>query len=97
MTTQILDLTVIIPNYNTKDLICACIASIYEHTKGISYEVICIDDNSQDGSADMIANKFPGVILVRNKVNQNYVRNNNLGMSGLWTHVLILPLVDPSC
>jgi GT2 family glycosyltransferase len=81
MTEQMLDLTIIIPNYNTKDLLHNCIASIYEHTNGISFEVICIDDNSRDGSADMVAEDFPDVILVRNTVNQLYVNNNNLGMS----------------
>lgn len=80
MTGQMLDLTIIIPNYNTKVLLRNCLASIYEHTKGITFEVICIDDVSPDGSADMVAGEFPNVILIRNTVNQNYVRNNNLGM-----------------
>jgi GT2 family glycosyltransferase len=76
-----LDLTIIIPNYNTKALLRSCLASIYEHTKGITFEIICIDDHSRDGSADMVASEFPGAILVRNHVNHNYVINNNLGMS----------------
>ena len=80
MTEQLYDLTIIIPNYNTKDLLRNCIASIYQNTKEISFEIICIDDNSTDGSADMVANTFPDVILVRNKVNKLYVENNNFGM-----------------
>src|SRR5579872_2614160 len=75
-----LDLTIIIPNYNTRELLRQCIASIYEHTSGISFEIICIDDNSTDGSADMVAARFPDVILVRNTVGQLYAKNNNLGM-----------------
>jgi GT2 family glycosyltransferase len=75
-----LDLTVIIPSYNTRSLLRGCISSIYEHTRGISFEVICIDDNSEDGSADRVAESFPQVILVRNQANQGYVRNTNLGM-----------------
>jgi hypothetical protein len=77
---NLLDLTVIIPNYNTRRLLRDCISSIYEHTRGIRFEVICIDDNSRDGSADMVAQGFPQVILVRNQANQGYVRNTNLGM-----------------
>jgi GT2 family glycosyltransferase len=77
---NLLDLTVIIPSYNTRRLLGDCISSIYEHTHGISFEVICIDDNSWDGSADRVAGEFPQVILVRNHVNQGYVRNTNLGM-----------------
>jgi hypothetical protein len=75
-----LDLTVIIPSYNTRRLLRDCIASIYEHTRGVRFEVICIDDHSSDGSADMVATSFPAVILVRNEVNRGYVRNTNLGM-----------------
>jgi GT2 family glycosyltransferase len=74
------DLTVIIPSYNTRHLLRDCISSIYERTHGIAYEIICIDDQSHDGSADMVAEAFPEVILVRNQTNQSYVRNNNLGM-----------------
>jgi GT2 family glycosyltransferase len=81
MTEKMLDITIIVPNYNTKGLLRNCLGSIFEHTKGITFEIICIDDNSPDGSADMVAGEFPNVILIRNVVNQNYVRNNNLGMS----------------
>jgi GT2 family glycosyltransferase len=77
---NLLDLTIIIPSYNTGGLLRDCISSIYQHTRGISFETICIDDNSPDGSADMVAEGFPEVVLVRNPVNQFYVRNNNLGM-----------------
>ena len=75
-----LDLTVIIPSYNTTRLLSDCISSIYAHTRDLNFEVICIDDNSRDGSADMVAESFPNVILVRNHANQGYVRNTNLGM-----------------
>ena len=75
-----LDITIIIPNYNTRDLLLQCIASIYEHTSEISFEIICIDDNSMDGSADNVATRFPEVILIRNKTTQLYAKNNNLGL-----------------
>jgi GT2 family glycosyltransferase len=75
-----LDLTVIIPSYNTRQLLRNCITSIYDHTRGITFEVIVIDDHSADGSADMVAEAFPETILVRNQANQGYVLNTNLGM-----------------
>ncbi|MGB8013693.1 MAG: glycosyltransferase family 2 protein [Terriglobales bacterium] len=78
---NLLDLTVIIPSFNTRRLLRNCIASIHEHTRGIAFEVICIDDDSRDGSAEMVAEAFPEVILLRNTVNQGYVKNTNLGMS----------------
>ncbi len=75
-----LDITIIIANYNTRELLHQCIESIYEYTAGISFEIICIDDNSSDGSAEMVATIFPSVILIRNKVGQRYAKNNNHGM-----------------
>ena len=80
MTEPMLDLTIIIPSYNTRELLYDCIQSIYQHTTGITFEIICLDDNSPDRSADMVAEFFPQVILVRNPVNLFYTKNNNLGM-----------------
>jgi GT2 family glycosyltransferase len=77
---ELLDLTVIVPNYNTRELLRQCISSIYENTRDIGYEVVCIDDNSSDGSADMVAESFPWVRLVRNSQGKMYARNNNLGL-----------------
>src|SRR5664279_5395650 len=76
----LLDLTIIIANYNTRELLRSCIESVYQHTEGIDFEVICIDDDSPDGSADMVAAFFPQVILVRNTERLLYAKNHNLGM-----------------
>jgi GT2 family glycosyltransferase len=78
--TALLDLTIIIPNYNTRELLHQCLQSIYENTHRITFEVICIDDNSSDGSADMVEEFFPQVILVRNRTGQYYAKNNNRGL-----------------
>lgn len=76
----LLDISIIVPSYNTGDMLRQCLASIYEHTRGIAFEIICVDDNSPDMSADMVEKEFPEVILVRNAVNQLYAKNNNLGL-----------------
>lgn len=80
MTGPLLDLTVIIPSYNTRELLQNCLESIYRHTDGIAFEVICVDGNSPDGSADMVAEVFPDVILVRNPVNESYAKSVNQGI-----------------
>ncbi len=80
MAEPLLDLTIIVPSYNTLELLSACLASIYRHTSGITFEIICLDDASPDASADMVAETFPSVILVRNQTNQYYARNNNAGL-----------------
>lgn len=78
--TALLDLTIIIPNYNTRELLHQCLQSIYENTHSIAFEVICIDDNSSDRSADMVEELFPQVILLRNDTGQYYAKNNNRGL-----------------
>lgn len=80
MAEPLLDLTIIIPSYNTRELLRSCLSSIYEHTTGISFEIICVDDASPDASADMVAASFPQVALVRNPSNQGYAKNNNIGL-----------------
>jgi GT2 family glycosyltransferase len=75
-----IDLTVIITNYNTRALLRNCIASIYRYTEGVTFEIICVDGNSPDGSANMVAAEFPEVALVRNAVNESYARSVNQGL-----------------
>ncbi|HLI62703.1 MAG TPA: glycosyltransferase family 2 protein [Terriglobales bacterium] len=75
-----IDLTIIIPNYNTRELLRNCLDSIYRYTEGIRFEIICVDGNSPDGSADMVAKEFPQVILVRKESNESYARSVNQGL-----------------
>jgi len=74
------DLSIIIVNWNTKNLLKQCLESIKDHTKKISYEIIVIDNASTDGSADMVETDFPEVILIKNKTNKGYGRANNQGL-----------------
>ncbi len=74
------DLSVIIASYNTRDLLKACIDSIYSNTHEISYEIIVVDDLSSDGSPEMVRKSFPGVKLICNTENLKYVKANNAGL-----------------
>ncbi len=49
-----MDVSIIIVNYNTKQLLKDCLNSIYEHTENISFEVIVSDNGSKDGSIEML-------------------------------------------
>jgi len=75
-----MDLSIIIANYNHKDLLEGCIPSIYKHTKGINYEIIVIDDCSTDESVDFIKKNFPKVKLIVNEKNLGPIVANNLGI-----------------
>ncbi len=71
------DLTVIIVNWNTRELLQGCLRSLYQHTHGISYKVIVVDNASSDGSHEMVAREFPEAHLIRNHENLGFSRANN--------------------
>lgn len=75
-----LDLSIVIVSFNTRQILLDCIESIYAFTGDIEYEIFVVDNNSADGSADAIAGKFPGVVLIRNSENRGFSAANNQGM-----------------
>lgn len=75
-----MDVSIIIVNYNTKELTINCLKSIYENTKGISFEVIVSDNGSTDGSIEQIKQAFPQVILLENNENLGFGAANNKGL-----------------
>ena len=72
-----LDLSICIVNWNVKDLLKACLGSIYTNTKDISFEVIVVDNNSSDESVRMIKSDFRQVKLIENKTNAGFTKANN--------------------
>ncbi len=74
------DLSIVIVSYNTKDLLKECIESIYKNSKDLSLEIIVVDNNSYDGSVEMISKNFKDVILVKNKENLGFSKANNIGV-----------------
>jgi N-acetylglucosaminyl-diphospho-decaprenol L-rhamnosyltransferase len=72
------DLSIIIISYNTQALTLACLKSVYEQTQGISYEVIVLDNNSPDNSAQAIASTFPQVHLIQSPINLGFAEGNNV-------------------
>ena len=75
-----IDASIIIVTYNTKDFTRQCLMSIYDNVRSISFEIICIDNNSKDGTSAMIKKDFQDVILIESKRNLGYSRANNLGI-----------------
>lgn len=72
-------LSIILVSYNTEALLRECLASVYAHTHGCSFEVIVVDNASQDGSVAMLRNEFPAVRCIEAGANLGFGAGNNLG------------------
>ncbi len=78
-----IDLSIIIINWNTKQLLMDCLASIYKTVRDISFELIVVDNGSTDGSVEAVSAKYPGVIIILNSSNQGFARANNAAMKNM--------------
>ncbi|AWM34915.1 glycosyltransferase family 2 protein [Hymenobacter nivis] len=76
-----IQVSVIIINYNTFRLTSEAIASVQQHTRGVSYEVIVVDNASTECDPGRFVEAFPTVRLVRNPENSGFAKGNNLGIA----------------
>ncbi len=65
-------LSIIILNYNTRELLWQCLKSI-----AYSCQIIVVDNNSSDGSVTMVEKEFPKVEIIKRNINDGYTRGNN--------------------
>ena len=72
-------LSIIIISYNTSEIICNCIKSLYSHII-IPIEIIVVDNNSKDDTLLKISELFPDVIVIKNSENLFFARANNQGL-----------------
>lgn len=73
-------LTVIVVNTNTREMTCECLRSIYENAPSGEFEIIVVDNASEDGSCEAIESRFPAVRLIRNSQNVGFSVGNNQGL-----------------
>jgi len=70
-------LSIIIVNYNVKHYLEQCLDSVINALKGIDSEILVVDNNSTDGSQQMLAQKFPFIKSIQNKENWGFSKANN--------------------
>ncbi len=70
-------LSVIIVNFNVKHYLEQCLVSVMNALKGIDSEIIVVDNNSSDGSQQMLAEKYPRITSILNKENLGFSKANN--------------------
>ncbi len=81
------DISIIIVNWNTRDLLINCIVSVYNTIKNLSLEIWVADNGSIDGSVETIRKKFPDVMIIENKKNLGFAKASNHAlrqMNGLY-------------
>lgn len=70
-------LSIVVLNYNTKDLLINCLTSLEAAHVEVDFETIVVDNASIDGSVDMVRQEFPRVIVIRNQKNLGFAKGNN--------------------
>jgi GT2 family glycosyltransferase len=76
------DLSIIIVSWNVRQLLHACLQSIWNGRGDLELEVIVVDGGSKDGSPEMVQSDFPWVRLIARADNVGFPRGNNLGLAG---------------
>lgn len=76
-----MQLSIIIINYNTFTLTCKCIASVHEKLLDVEYEIILVDNASQECDPQLFTTKFPGIKLIVSAVNNGFAGGNNMGLT----------------
>ncbi|UCB51854.1 MAG: glycosyltransferase family 2 protein [Candidatus Zixiibacteriota bacterium] len=77
---QDIDLSIIIVNYNVRDLLRKCLKSIFSFQKDLSFEVMVIDNDSEDQSTRMLEEEFAGIALLENRRNLGFSTACNQGI-----------------
>lgn len=75
------DLSIIILNYNTKELLRNCLTSLEKVKKEVGLEVVVSDNGSTDGSLGMLKKDFPRVKLIKGEKNEGFAKGNNKARS----------------
>ena len=73
----IMDLSVIIINWNTRELLMNCIHSVYNTLQGQLFEIWVVDNGSSDGSPEAVQRQFPDIHLIQNQQNLGFAAANN--------------------
>ncbi len=79
------DLGIVIVAWNVRDLLRRCLPSIDESLRDshISYRIVVVDNASRDGTAGMVADEFPQVVLIANPANRGFAAGTNEGLRAL--------------
>jgi GT2 family glycosyltransferase len=89
-----MDLSIILVNYKSPQLVLDCVQSIYNETKQISFEIIIADNASADNSKTIVLDKFPLVKWIQLDYNAGFARGNNAAIKTANGELILLLNTD---
>lgn len=84
------DISVVIVSFNTREVLRECLQTLQRESAGLTVQTFVVDNNSRDGSADMVASDFPWVELRRSSVNLGFAGANNVAFPGCTGRYVVL-------
>ena len=72
-----MDISIVIVNWNTRELLLDCLASLYATVKELRFEVFLVDNASSDGSVEAVRAQYPQVNVIQNEKNLGFAAANN--------------------
>lgn len=93
----VVDLAIVIVNYNVCGLLRRCLKSVYENEGDFTFDVCVVDNASNDDSVIMVRNEFPQVKLIANQKNLGYPAANNQGLRQMGVTSLVKEEIPAYC
>lgn len=84
-----IDISIIIVNWNSKEYLRRCVASILANTSGIKYEIIVVDSGSFDGCGELMESLYPSIRFIQSESNVGFAVANNVGERAAHGDVLL--------
>lgn len=75
-----MDVSVIIVAWSVREWLEKCLESVFKETASIEFEIIYVDNASEDGSVEMVRSQFPSVKIIENDENKGFNKANNQGI-----------------
>jgi GT2 family glycosyltransferase len=84
------DVSIVIVSFNTRNVLKECLQSIERESEGLEVEVWVVDNNSSDGSPEMIEREFPSTHLIRSQTNLGFGAANNAALTSVRGRYIVL-------
>ena len=88
------DITVITISSDNRSYLGPCLDALQRSNNGFSFDIVVVDNDSKDGSAQFVKERYPDINLIEGKTRQGFSFNNNLGIKKSDSRYILLLNVD---